>query len=189
MVKYSSLDEALSAGAEFTNVSDNGEYVERLVYEDGVYSITRWVFKQCVMTKTFKNIKSVLKYWKIPADISKIRRYHSLDEIEKSLKEAVYAEKEDVIGLGYNLWFLREKDDYSNYELGVSKYFAVPNKYYLEAKIAKRFGFGETLFVRVAEENKMYSEYCSELIEVLKKSKLEDGWYVNLEVEIEGGEK
>ena len=183
---YDSLNDALVAGAEFTHVGDNGEYVEYLSYEDGRYFIRRWVFGQCVMAKTFKSINSILRYkkyaiWKKP-EIGKVKKQYSLEKIKENLKEVL--DVKDGERYGYHMNFLRDRDEYSNYELVISKFFNTPNKYYVEATNVKRFGFSQSIFMRVAEDDELYLKYCSELIEVLKNSKLEDGWYKIVDVKI-----
>ncbi len=187
IMTYKSLNEALLAGAEFTHVGDNGEYVEYLSYEDGTYFIRRFVFGQCVMAKTFKSIKSILRYkkyaiWKSP-EIGKLKKYYSLEEIKENLKEVLDIKNEERFE--YHMYFFRDRDEYSNYELAISKYFNTLNKYYVEAKNIRLFGFNKSIFMRVAKEDESYLKYCSELIEVLKNLKLEDGWYKTVNVKIE----
>jgi hypothetical protein len=47
-------------------------------------------------------------------------------------------------------------------------------------------GFSKPLFMKYAEEDILYSKYSSELIDTLKKLKLEEGWFRYFEVKIEG---
>lgn len=190
---YNSLNEALLAGARFTHVGDNGEYVEYLAYESGKYSISRWVYRQCVATETFKSLSSILRYkkyemWKNP-EMGIIKQYYSFNEIREKLNDILYINNaKDEKAVRYILSFLKDKDDYSNYELTISKYFNTCNKYYIEVFEVRQFGFSKALFMRIAKDDDSYSKYCSDLIEVLKELKLDEGWYRNVGVRIENVE-
>jgi hypothetical protein len=112
-IAYKNLDEALLAGAEFTYVGSNGEYVETLTHEDSGYWIRRWIYGVCVKSKVFKSIDSILiekKYsmWKNPSR-GKIRKHYSLDEIKESLKKALDAKGKKLDR--YHVSFLRDNDD------------------------------------------------------------------------------
>ena len=188
MITYNTLEEALLAGAKFAHVGDNGEYVEYLTYENGFYYIKRWVYGQCIMTKEFDSIDSVLKnrkysHWE-NQQVGEIKQHCSLDEISEILKGVVDIHDELPYNIGYHVVFFKDNDDNSYYELAINKHFVTPNRYYIEASNVRRFGFSSSIFGRAAEDDSLYLKYCSELIEVLKKLKLDEGWYKINVVEI-----
>lgn len=188
MVTYNTLEEALLAGAKFAHVGDNGEYVEYLSYDCMLYYVKRWVYGKCVMTKTFESLGCMLKnkkysHWK-NQQVGEIKQHCSLDEISEILKGVVDIHDELPYNIGYHVVFFKDNDDNSYHELAINKHFVTPNRYYIEASNVRKFGFSGSIFARVADDDSSYLKYCSELIEVLKKLKLDEGWYKINVVEI-----